>query len=183
MYVRISATKSQEPPSVRPLADVLRYKNIEVVRRFREQFPVSEREAQSIFRETKKWLWLCAVSPKSGQLSVTDSIVVIDEMWHVFLMYTRGYHAFCQRYFGQLLHHAPTTQAEKARMSRRAKTHPDRVAREVETERRWQYQTILEFLGEATLRKWYVSYPKKYSPVRLRTLRHRALKTEKENAR
>lgn len=159
-----------------PLTKVLAYKNCEVVRRFREQYPVAEKEAQDIFRETKKWLWLLSAAPASGRLGVTDPILVLDEMWHAFLMYTREYHDFCQRYFGRFLHHAPTTHAEMLRMQRRLASHPERVARELEASRRWQYQTILEYLGEPTLRKWYVGYPKKYSPEKLLTLGQRALK-------
>ena len=34
----------------------------------------------------------------------------------------------------------------------------------------------MEHLGEATLRKWYVTYPKQYSPQKLLTLSQRALR-------
>lgn len=163
---------------MRPLAEVLRYRNIEVIRRFREQFPVSEREANSIFRELKKWLWLCASAPTPGRLGVTDQMLIIDEMWHTFLMYTREYHEFCLRSFGRFLHHAPTTTAEKARQRRRLQRDPERVAREVETETRWQCETIVERLGESTLRKWYLDFPRKYSPARMRALRRRGLAAE-----
>lgn len=177
-HMRITVGQGQAArnmATVRPLAEVLRYRHIEVIRRFREQFPVSEREAHSIFRETKKWLWLCATSPTPGRLAVTDQILVIDEMWHTFLMYTQDYHAFCLRAFGKFLHHVPTTEAEKARQRRRMQTYPERVAHEVETETRWQCGLIAERLGEATLRKWYLDYPKRYSPARLRRLRLKAL--------
>jgi hypothetical protein len=50
------------------------------------------------------------------------------------------------------------------------------VAQELEVRSRWQYQTIMEHLGEATLRKWYVSYPKRYSPQKLLILGQRGLR-------
>lgn len=179
--MRIDVKKGQgagTASAVRPLAEVVQYKNVEVIRRFREQFPVSEREARSIFREMKKWLWLCASCPTPGRLGITDPLLVIDEMWHTFLLYSREYHAFCMRSFGKFLHHAPTTTAEKARQRRRMQSHPERVALEVETEIRWQCETIVEQLGEATLRKWYIDYPRKYSPAKIRALRLRALAKE-----
>lgn len=172
----IASRRQASAPAVQPLTRVVAYKNCEVVRRFREQYPVSEREGEEIFRETKKWLWLLSVASPPGRLSVTDPILVLDEMWHAFLMYTRDYEDFCQRYFGRFLHHAPTTHAETARLQRRLASHPERVAKEWEESRRWQYQTIMEHLGEATLRKWYVSYPKQYSPQKLLTLSQRALR-------
>lgn len=172
----IASRRQASAPVVQPLTRVVAYKNCEVVRRFREQFPVSEREAQEIFRETKKWLWLLSVASPPGRLAVTDPILVLDEMWHAFLMYTKDYEEFCQRYFGRVLHHAPTTYAENARLQRRLASHPERVARELEVRSRWQYQTIMEHLGEATLRKWYVSYPKRYSPQKLLILGQRGLR-------
>jgi len=32
---------------------------------------------------------------------------VVDALWHEFILYTRGYEAFCQRAFGRMLHHTP----------------------------------------------------------------------------
>jgi hypothetical protein len=32
---------------------------------------------------------------------------VVDALWHEFILYTRGYEAFCRRAFGRLLHHTP----------------------------------------------------------------------------
>ncbi len=177
--MHLTASRRQaSAPAVQPLPKVLAYKNCEVVRRFREQYPVAEREAADIFRETKKWLWLLSVAPSSGRLVVTDPILVLDEMWHAFLMYTQDYSDFCQRYFGRFLHHAPTTYAETARLQRRLAANPERVAAEMADRSRFQYQTILEHLGEDTLRKWYVSYPKKYSPEKMRTLGERALRVK-----
>jgi hypothetical protein len=34
---------------------------------------------------------------------------VVDDLWHEFILYTREYDAFCQKAFGQFLHHSPAT--------------------------------------------------------------------------
>jgi len=31
----------------------------------------------------------------------------IDQMWHIFLLYTQDYMDFCEKYFGEYLHHLP----------------------------------------------------------------------------
>ncbi len=38
----------------------------------------------------------------------------VDALWHVFILDTKTYHAFCQRAFGRYFHHAPTlSEGEK----------------------------------------------------------------------
>jgi len=32
---------------------------------------------------------------------------VADDLWHEFILYTRGYEAFCKRAFGRFMHHTP----------------------------------------------------------------------------
>lgn len=33
---------------------------------------------------------------------------IVDDAWHNFILFTRDYQDFCQKAFGQLLHHTPT---------------------------------------------------------------------------
>jgi hypothetical protein len=33
---------------------------------------------------------------------------IVDEAWHEFILFTRDYQDFCQKVFGQFLHHIPT---------------------------------------------------------------------------
>jgi hypothetical protein len=44
---------------------------------------------------------------KSGRVTVAMPSLVVDELWHEFILYTRNYEAFCQRAFGRFLHHTP----------------------------------------------------------------------------
>ena len=59
----------------------------------------SYREA---FTELKKFLWLCAKSDEQSALMVSK---LIDELWHQFILFTREYHDFCDRFFGHYIHH------------------------------------------------------------------------------
>jgi hypothetical protein len=38
---------------------------------------------------------------------------VVDDLWHEFILYTRNYQDFCQRAFGQFLHHTPAVALSK----------------------------------------------------------------------
>lgn len=44
---------------------------------------------------------------KSGKKFVSMPSQVADDMWHEFILYTRAYETFCNKAFGQMLHHTP----------------------------------------------------------------------------
>ncbi len=44
---------------------------------------------------------------KSGRKFVSMPSQVADDLWHEFILYTKGYQAFCQKAFGRFLHHTP----------------------------------------------------------------------------
>ena len=107
------------PEARRSLAAALAYRNRHVVDRFLGEYPLSRAEGEDVFRETKRWMWLCAKSGHSGALSVTPSMMVIDEMWHAFILFTVDYASYCDKHMGRMIHHVPTTHTESARFFKR----------------------------------------------------------------
>ena len=43
----------------------------------------------------------------SGRRFVSMPSQAVDDLWHEFILYTKGYEAFCHRAFGRFLHHTP----------------------------------------------------------------------------
>lgn len=43
----------------------------------------------------------------SGKKYVSMPSQVVDDLWHEFILHTRGYQVFCQSAFGQFFHHTP----------------------------------------------------------------------------
>jgi hypothetical protein len=39
-------------------------------------------------------------------------------MWHCFILFTKDYADFCQKYFGYYIHHLPFTRDDKAKFAR-----------------------------------------------------------------
>ena len=147
------------------LDEVLAYRNRDVVQRFLDSYPMARADAEEIFKEAKRWLWLIADSAALGgrrQLIVTRPMAALDEMWHCFVLFTPDYTEFCLRFFGRFIHHKPVSLAEKARARRRMQKDPEGLARSVARQMEWQYGHIADRLGEETLRKWYVELPAKY---------------------
>jgi len=44
---------------------------------------------------------------RSGGRFVSMPSQVVDDLWHEFILYTKGYDAFCRAAFGRFLHHTP----------------------------------------------------------------------------
>jgi len=149
------------PESIRPLHETLRYRNESVVRKFREGYAVTAAQADELFTELKRWLWLNATAgadTEAPELFISAELIGIDEMWHTFVLFTKEYAAFCQRYFGQFLHHAPTTFEQKRRRVplRDLRDRSDRAA-----------DYICATLGDDTFIHWYGALAKRYSSAQL----------------
>lgn len=149
------------------LEEVLKYQNDDVVHRFSKTYGLASEEALDIFQEVKRWLWLghlCRARGQRGGLTIDHSLVVIDEMWHNFVLFTREYADFCKEKFGYYIHHAPTTEKEERehRDGMSGLSRDERIALRIE-QKRPQYELVYDELGRETFEKWYLEYPRKYS--------------------
>ncbi len=148
------------------------YQNTDVIHRFMTLYDVSFDEANDIFLNTKKWLWLIAQSEFIG-MSITDPLFVIDEMWHNFVLFTVDYTHYCLDCFGRYLHHAPMKQSQKIARQRKLKADPAQVREQESDQLNQQCLLICKKLGADTLLKWYVEYPEKYNEDFFNHYRHK----------
>lgn len=78
-----------------------------------EEGDVEEDEVEAAERETKRFLALPFLQDVEGRrLGPTRKV---DAVWHVFILNTEAYHAFCMEVYGEMLHHVPGTPLESAR--------------------------------------------------------------------
>ena len=162
------------------LETALLYKNDNVLHKFRESYAVSMAEARDIFTETGRWLWLCAYTQSLKEserarvapplLVVSEEILILDEMWHTFILFTKEYTDYCLEHFGHYIHHAPTTHAIKVSMGKQMKAAPAAFMRKRRAGMEKQYGYIYDVLGEETLLKWYREYPARYSLAKMTAL-------------
>lgn len=150
-----------------PLAAILAYQNEDVISRFTDLLAVEEQEARDIFQETKKFLYLSQQVPAF----IPDDLLILDEMWHNFILFTREYQHFCQAHFQQYLHHLPATRQEKAEQVRLRAQDPERTKQRYLNRMETLLEATYDHLGEDTVRKWFQYYPEQYSPARLLALR------------
>jgi hypothetical protein len=78
------------------------YQNEAVVRRIMRDGGVSYEEAKNIFEDTKLFLVECGSSPGTQVPSERT-----DLGWHTFILFTRDYREFCEKYFDRFIDHAP----------------------------------------------------------------------------
>lgn len=81
----------------------MKYQNEDIVRRFAEDYPVTVKQAQHLFEQTKMFLIVCSVSDIPFSPSK-----ILDEMWHYFVLHTKDYRYFCETHIGFFLDHVPT---------------------------------------------------------------------------
>lgn len=177
-FVCMSTLKHVES-SIASIEEVLKYKNDDIVYKFMEMYNISFEESEDIFTETKKWLWIGALvfdhnhknEQKAPKLFIDDSMIILDEMWHTFVLFTKAYEYFCKKYFGFFIHHSPTTKTSKDKYLERIKNDKKNIIKESYSKTKIQYSFIYDNLGAETLRKWYDMFPEKYSKEKINSLR------------
>ena len=131
---------------------------------FMLRYNVSHEEAIDIWEETKKWLWLANESRNEKTplgLMITSHLLMVDEMWHTFILYTKAYQKFCMENFNRFIHHSPTSKTEKE--------NPDVDGFKEKLKNQLSY--TFDRLGENTVKKWYKDYPEKYPKEKIDSLK------------
>jgi hypothetical protein len=76
-----------------------------VLKKFREVRPnLTGEQEQLVFAALRDYFQMCRVA---GRRMVSMPSQVVDDAWHAFILFTRGYEQFCSRAFGRFLHHTP----------------------------------------------------------------------------
>jgi hypothetical protein len=91
----------------------------DAVSRLRERFPfnlMDEEEISLCIDEFKKYIGLVILRRyekntyhSHSSLPVAMTSEIIDDVWHNFILFTRQYHEFSARLFGEYLHHTPSS--------------------------------------------------------------------------
>lgn len=149
------------------LKDLLSYHNEDIISRFTDLFDVTEAEATDIFQETKKFLFVC----QADGVFIPDDLLILDEMWHNFILFTKEYHAFCDRYFNRYFHHLPASKKEKEEQKTRNLQDPENARTAYLQKLEPIISLIYDQLGEETVIKWFTTYPEIYSKENIKRLR------------
>ncbi len=149
------------------LERMLLYRNENVISRFTDLFEIDEVEAEDILRETQKFLFICQLK----DVFIPDDLLIIDEMWHNLILFTKDYQEYCDRYFGRYFHHLPALKIEKEQQRKKNESNPKAARAEYLKKLEYIMNVTFDHLGEETVIKWFREYPVKYSRENIKALR------------
>ncbi|WNB18485.1 glycine-rich domain-containing protein [Marivirga arenosa] len=144
-----------------------------IIQGFMERYSVSCDEATEILNETKKWLWLASenIKEKKGfRLFIDNSLMIIDEMWHNFILHTRLYQKFCHEKLNTFIHHEPTPASEKV-IGFDSEAEKQKFEKNQEEKLSQQLSYIYDKLGPETLTKWYEEFPEKFNQKKMQAIK------------
>ncbi len=89
------------------LTNLLSYQNEQVVSHFCHHYPeFSIQEGQQLFSDLLAWIWLSKQRTIQGKKTyLFGPLLILDELWHSFILHTRDYLSFSMTYFGEYMHH------------------------------------------------------------------------------
>jgi len=171
---------NQKLDTICPLDEILKYDHKELVSKLTTQFAITLEESADLFTETKKWLWLCAYeidqinhAKQKNQvvrIPFASSVVILDEVWHLFLQNTRDYQNFCMMHFGFFVHHEPAGLADIESYVDKYNNAPKELEESYHQELRSLMSYVYDHLGAETVRKWFSEYSDRYSVEKLKKI-------------
>lgn len=146
------------------------YQHDGVIRKFREEWNVDD-QALDIFSEMKKFLYISEIGQQKNILiEIDEPTQVIDRMWHHFILFTKDYQSFCNRFFGKMVHHAPFSPEQMAQAISDSARNGMTLDEYKQMCLAQQLRLIQSVMGIQTVKKWYVDYANIYSPGRMNLL-------------
>ena len=100
------ATKQHTLSKTETIQAVMNYPMDFVVDRCQKEFGYSDQDMIILEKELKRFLILCITKPDPKQ-SVSMFSRDVDNLWHMFILFTREYTDFGTKFAGRYLHHAP----------------------------------------------------------------------------
>lgn len=168
--------KTIPPPPA--LEEVLAYEFDDLLFKFRQDWEVSQAEAEELFTAVKKWLWLMCKRYHDGkaglekpEMRFTRSTILLDQMWHQFMLFTPNYHHFTHQFFGFFIGHAPFGRDEVREMEEAKKADPAGERKKLEEVLAKQHAYVSAQLGPETTKLWYEDWDKKYSAEKIQSMR------------
>ena len=89
------------------MVDSLIWDNERLLSRIAQDLSLSDSKAREAFVECVKFLYLHKLKPGSYTPSK-----LVDEVWHIFLLFTRSYQNFCAVFIVRFIHHEPGIEEE-----------------------------------------------------------------------
>ena len=146
---------------IQPSEDLLKFKSPSTIQRFLESNPMSKDEAQLIFSDVKRLLWLWenydkieSEGEQKPDIGFAKSTSILEKMWQCFILSTRDYEIFCSKHLGSYHHHPRLTPVYDANLIEYGRKGAEEIyLGEL-------LGVVLENLGEEVTVRWFDTYLK-----------------------
>mgnify|MGYP001184546151 CR=1 FL=1 len=144
-------------PALLPdLDQLLAFRHERAIQRFQRDFPALADQGEVLFADVQRFLWLSRKHEFEQQarpgaedldflLVMYEEMRDIDNMWHAFILYTKDYGEYCQRFYGEMMHHQPDVATTRPQT-------PEQFQADLSKFLSYAYDN----LGEAVVRRWFV---------------------------
>lgn len=149
------------------LERMLTYRNEDIISRFTDQFELKDETAELIFADTLRFMYLCQLP----NIFIPDQLLIVDEMWHNFILFTKEYQKFCDTHFGRYFHHLPASKSEKEAARKAMLADPEKAKQDFGKKLSYVVSSAYDHLGQETVVRWFREYPIIYSKEAIRQLR------------
>ncbi|HLJ31969.1 MAG TPA: hypothetical protein VKU36_06020 [Candidatus Babeliales bacterium] len=92
---------------------IMNYSMPDVIARCQKDHNYTDEDMVILEQELKKYLALSLVT-KKGDLGTGMYSTDVDNLWHSFILFTKEYADFCDKYIGFFIHHAPETETVRS---------------------------------------------------------------------
>ncbi|MCE3044441.1 hypothetical protein [Legionella sp. 16cNR16C] len=129
--------------SLLPLRIVLGAYNERILRHYASNNPsLSFQQCQQLWKDLLGWMWLTQYRKSLDKATyLFGPLLQLDDLWHFFILNTRDYCEFCERYWGEYFHHDMETPHEAHQLT------ADELADFLED--------AIEFLGEDWIDRYF----------------------------
>jgi hypothetical protein len=125
------------------ISTLLKYKNDSLIHYYcHHHSDITKSMANQYFVDLLAWLWLNAYRQHQKKRTyLFGPLLVLDELWHAFILHTRDYHEFCEAFFSSYIHHDIELPGQEHQLS----------AEEIED----FLEDSFNFLGEAWVLRYF----------------------------
>lgn len=104
------------------LNEILAYRHEGVIKRFCYDNPsFFSAQIEADFQDLLAWLWLNVKRRQSGHKTyMFGPLKHLDNLWHLFILHTRDYFAFCTHFFSEYIHHETEPPGEEYQLTAEA---------------------------------------------------------------
>ncbi len=151
---------------MKSLEEVLSYQNDYIIQEFlrkHKDYNLTKEEAIVLFDDLKRYLWMTATVDVKRQenpneilpdISISESMIIIDEIWHEFILVTEHYTDFCNENFGRYIHHPPPLP--KYEMNQKTLSEEECIEIFIGE----LLETTYDYLGDEVTMRWFDTYHK-----------------------